>query len=176
MKSIQMGLLFVFVLQLSLAAQTTPEALLGQLPAVPNVVCATDSSVVNRFTNRIYEVKSALQQVTDRINAEAQTNEENSKDKVLSNVAQQMGLSKDDMNQLQQENNTEEQVSKTANKVLGKQYNLQYCEKMSPLQTNAIAQYLTTLKALFPDYRRLTEVQNEIVKFQFGEITPCTLR
>ncbi|MGV8136414.1 MAG: hypothetical protein AB2L20_14485 [Mangrovibacterium sp.] len=30
-------------------AQKTPEALLGQLPAAPNVVCAADTSAVNGF-------------------------------------------------------------------------------------------------------------------------------
>lgn len=33
-------------------AQKTPEALLGQLPAVPNVVCAADTSAVNAFISR----------------------------------------------------------------------------------------------------------------------------
>lgn len=52
---------------------------------------------------------------------------------------------------------------------------LRYCEKMSPLQIDAISQYLTSVKTLFPDYRRLTEVQNEIVRLQTGVIVPADL-
>lgn len=293
---------FVAVLSLLPAiimnAQTTPEALLNQFPPIPNVVCSADSSEVNRFTSRIYEVKSALQQVIDRIHTEAQANEEKLKEKAISQVAHQSGLNEKEIEQLQQENTTEEHALKAANKVIGEQYNLslqelekvgemsdadqekwaqnyanqqmqrakqnpqetlknqrknarlfelakeqkaigeritekmakvdklfryieqqdtietrklheklqplekqlcsgicspaeiarsraaekqiyslklQHCEKMSPLQIDAITQYLTTVKTLFPDYRRLTEVQNEIVKLQFGVITPDDL-
>lgn len=53
---------------------------------------------------------------------------------------------------------------------------IKFCEKLSPLQADAISQYLTTLKSLLPDYRRLTEVQNETVKLQqIGEIIPQDL-
>lgn len=53
---------------------------------------------------------------------------------------------------------------------------IKYCEKLSPMQTDAISQYLTTLKSLMPDYRRLSEVQNEIVELQqLGEIIPQDL-
>ena len=47
---------------------------------------------------------------------------------------------------------------------------------MSPLQTEAISQYLTTVKSLLPDYRKLTNVQNEVAKLQqIGEIVPQDL-
>ena len=50
---------------------------------------------------------------------------------------------------------------------------MEYCQKMSPLQTDAIEQYLTTLKSLLPDYRQLTNIQNEVAKLQqIGEIVP----
>ena len=53
---------------------------------------------------------------------------------------------------------------------------IQYCKKMSPLKTGAISQYLITLKSLLPDYRRLTEVQNEAAGLQqIGEIVPLDL-
>ena len=47
---------------------------------------------------------------------------------------------------------------------------------MSPLQTAAIEQYLTTLKSLLPDYRKLTNIQNEIATLQqIGEVVPTDL-
>lgn len=53
---------------------------------------------------------------------------------------------------------------------------IEYCQKMSPLQTDAIEQYLTTVKSLLPDYRKLTNIQNEIATLQqIGEIVPQDL-
>lgn len=53
---------------------------------------------------------------------------------------------------------------------------IEYCQKMSPLQTDAIEQYLTTLKSLLPDYRKLTNIQNEIATLQqIGEVVPTDL-
>ncbi len=53
---------------------------------------------------------------------------------------------------------------------------IKYCEKMSPIQTDAISQYLNTVKTLLPDYRKLADVQNEMVRLeQVGEITPQDL-
>lgn len=49
----------------------------------------------------------------------------------------------------------------------------QYAEKMAPLQLDATRQYLTLLKSLLPDYRRLTVVQNEVARMQhLGDIVP----
>ncbi len=288
-----LGTMLLFA-HLGAKAQSTPEAFLAQFPPIPSNVCRADTSAVNHFTSQIYKVKSALQQVTDRINTELQANEEKLKDK----VAQQSGLNKADMEQLQQGNASEEHALLAANKIIGEQYNLslqelqkvgemsdadqekwaqnyatkatqqamknpqatlkkqeksarlfelakeqkaigeritdkmsridklfknielqdtietrklneklrplekqlcmgicspaeiarsraaekqiyslklQYCEKMSPLQIDAISQYLTTVKTLFPDYRRLTEIQNEIAKLQTGVLVPDDL-
>ena len=53
---------------------------------------------------------------------------------------------------------------------------IKFCEKMSPLQTEAISQYLTTVKTLLPMYLRLTEIQNEIAEIQqLGEIMHADL-
>jgi len=49
----------------------------------------------------------------------------------------------------------------------------EYCKTMSPVMENAIAQYLTAVRKLFPVYRRLAEVQNETSKIQgIGEFVP----
>ncbi len=57
--------------------------------------------------------------------------------------------------------------SNTAEKQI---YNLRisYCQKMSPLLSAALSEYLTGVKSLFPDYRRLAEVQNEMATLQDG--------
>lgn len=295
MKKTPKGFLFtiLFALHLTLSGQTTPEALLGQLPAVPNVDCTADVSVIDCFKNRIDNVLIALKQATDRIQAEAKNNEANTKEEALSDVARETGLSKNDLERLQRENAGEEQALKMAEKSLGGQFNLsleevqklsemseadqekwaqnyagrqmqkaqqnpqavakkqaksarlfelaeeqkvvneritarmerianlftavdlqdsietrkmneklpalkrqlcsgicspaeiarsnaaerqiynlrlQYCEKMSPMLTDAISKCLTTVKALFPDHRRLIEIQNEMATLQSGVI------
>lgn len=54
--------------------------------------------------------------------------------------------------------------------------NVQYCQMMSPLHTEAISQYLTTVKSLLPDYRRLSIVQNKFAGLQqMGQLVPETL-
>lgn len=301
MKSVLYATLFAltFASQLSINAQTTPEALLSQLPSVPNVDCAVDRSEIDNFTDKIYQVKSDLQQVIDRIHADAQADMEKNKNKVVSNAIRQSGLNKSDVRKLQQSDGSEDEGQKAVEKVVSEQYGvsmqdlekignmsdaeqekwaqnyansmmqqakqnpqatikktdksarlfelakeekaigeritsemtrvtlmfrnvdeqdtietrklnvqlrplekqlcsgictdaeiarsraaekqiynlkIQYCEKMSPLQTNAISQYLTTIKTLFPDYRRLTEIQNEITTLQqIGDLVPQDL-
>ncbi len=289
---------FSLLLPAVINAQTTPEAFLSRLPPVPNIVCAADSSVANRFTDRIYQVKTDLKDVIDLIHADAQADMGKNKIKILSNAIIQSGLNKSDVLQLQESDGNEEQGRKAAEKVVSEQYGvslqdlekvgemsdadqkkwaqnyanqkmqqakqnpqattkkqekstrlfelakeqkaigeritdkmtkvdrlfknieqqdsietrklneklgplekqicsgicspaeiarsraaekkiynlkLQFCEKMSPLQIDAISQYLTSVKTLFPDYRRLTEVQNEIVRLQTGVIVPVDL-
>ena len=286
-------LAFTFALHLSIKAQTTPEALLSQLPPIPKVECTADTSEINRFTDKIYQVKSDLKEVVDRIQAKTQSNIE--KNKIISTQIKQSGLSKSDLQKLQESDGSEELGRKVADKIVSEQYGvslqdfekvgemsdadqekwaenyannmmqkakqnpqatikkqdksarlfelakeqktigeritskmaritrifkdaeeqdtietrilngklrplekqlcsgictdaeiarshaaekqiydlrLRYCEKMSSLQTNAIAQYLTTLKLLFPDYRELTKVQDEISRLRLGVINP----
>lgn len=292
------GVLFVFHFT-SAKAQSTPEALLSQLPAVPTINCAADTAEINRFSDKIYEVKEMIQQIVDRIHSDAQAEMEQYKDKITSNAIQQSGLKKSDVQKLQQSDGSEEQGRKAAEKVVSEQYGvslqelekvgkmsdaeqekwaqqyadqmmnearnnpkaavkkgdkprqlfglakeqkqlgeyitermnrvalifknveqqdsvesrkleeklrplekqlcsgicsdaeitrskaaekqiyalkIQFCQKMSPLQTEAISQYLTTVKSLLPDYRRLTEVQNEVVRLQqLGDLVPTDL-
>jgi hypothetical protein len=301
MKSILYATLFAFTFasQLSIKAQTTPESFLSQLPAIPTVVCAADTSVVNHFTNRIYRVKADLQQVIDRIHADAQASMEKSKNKIVSNQIKQSGLNKSDVRKLQQSDGSEDEGEKAVEKVVSEQYgvsiqdlekvgemneaeqekwaqnyagqqmqkakqnpqaaikkgeksarlfdltneqkaigeritekmskvdkllkyieqqdtietdklnekirplekqlcsgicsdaeiarsnaaekqiyalHIRFCEKMSPMLIEAISQYLTTVKTLFPDYRRLTEIQNETTNLQqIGELVPQDL-
>lgn len=286
-----------FVILLSIVtgktpAQVTPEALLSQLPSVPTVNCATDTAEINRFMGQIYKVKEMLNQEVDRIHSDAQSNMDQSKDKILSNVIRQLDLNKSDVQKLQQSGGNEELERKVAEKAVAKQhgvslqelekvsemsgagqekwaqqyaaqmmdeakknpeatikkenktkhlieleeekkalgeritekmeriallyrnveqqdsietheleeklrplreqeqmmYNeicsdaeiarskaakkqiyalkIKYCEKMSPLQIDAISQSLSIIKSLFPDYRKFTDVQNEIFKLQ----------
>lgn len=289
----------VFVCYLSTKAQSTPESFLSRLSAIPTVACAADTSVVNRFTDKIYQVKSDLKEVIDRIQSKAQADMEKNKNKIVSNAIGQSGLSENDVQKLQKSDGNEEQGRKAAEKVVSEQYGvsmqdlekvgemsdeeqekwaqnyasqqmqkakqnpqaaikkteksarlfelgkeekaigeritfamekvsglfknvetqdtietrklnekirplekqlcsgicsdaeiarsnaaekqiyalkIKFCEKMSPMLIDAISQYLTTVKTLFPDYRRLTEIQNEITTLQqIGELVPQDL-
>lgn len=298
-KKIYISLLILLAAHLTARAQVTPEALLSQLPSVPTVNCAADTAEINRFMDQIYKVKEMLNQEVDRIHSQAQSDWDQSKDKILSNVIRQSGLNKSDVQELQQSDGKEELERKVAEKAVAKQHGvslqelekvsemseaeqekwaqqyaaqmmneakknpeaaikkgdktkrlfelaeeqkalgeritermnrvallfenvnqqdsietrklevqlrpleaqlvsgictpaeaarskaaekqiyalkIKHCEKMSPLQADAISQYLTTLKSLLPDYRKLTNIQNEVVKLQqIGEIVPADL-
>lgn len=52
---------------------------------------------------------------------------------------------------------------------------IKYCQKMSPLQTDALTQYLTGVKSILPDYRRLAEIQNELATLQNGVSYPVDM-
>ncbi len=275
MKKIFNLLILLAVSQISAKALTTPEAFLSQLPSVPSVACASDRSVVDKFSDRIYEVKASLKEVIDRFHEEAEAKGEelqNNSDEKKSlktaekDISEQYGVSMSDLEKVGEMSDAEQE--KWAQNYAGKMmqqaqkdpkaaikkgdhsarlfqlakeqkelgetitsrmervsaifksvdqqdtielkkleerikplekelcsgictaaeiarsnaaekqiYNLkiQYCEKMSPLQSNALNQYLTTLKSLFPIYRRLTEVQNETARDQFGDIVPVDL-
>ena len=275
MKKIFNLLILLAVSQISAKALTTPEAFLSQLPSVPSVACASDRSVVDKFSDRIYEVKASLKEVIDRFHEEAESKGEeiqsNSDEKkslktAEKDISEQYGVSMSDLDKVGEMSDAEQEkwaknyagkmmqqaqkdpksaikkgdhsarlfqlakeqkelgetITERMNRVseifrsvdlqdtiesrkleerikpLEKElcsgictaaeiarsnaaekqiYNLkiQYCEKMSPLQSNALNQYLTTLKTLFPIYRRLTEVENEIARDQFGDIVPVDL-
>lgn len=120
MKAYKFYILYTAALLLQAAAvksQSTPEAFLGRLPPVPNHVCSTDSAVVNHFNNQVEQIISNLKEEADRISAERQP-------ALKKAVAAQTGLSASEINQLNDENISEEQAKKLANKSLGKQYNL----------------------------------------------------
>lgn len=293
MKTYILGLIFISML-FRTQAQSTPEALLSQLPSPPTVNCMADRDEIERFDDKIYKVKESIQQAVDRIHADARANMERNKDKVVSKAILQSGLNKRDVQKLQQPDGRQEQGRIAAEKVISEQYGIslkelgkvgemsdveqekwaqqyasqmknqvqnspqsaikkgdkakrlfelasekkllgerisermnrisqifknvdaqdtietrkleakirplekqlcsgicsdaeatrsaaaekqihaakiEYCKKMSPLQTDAIEQYLTTVKSLLPDYRKLTEIENEAAKLQqIGEI------
>lgn len=301
MKSILYATLFAFTFasQLSIKAQTTPESFLSQLPAIPTVACAADTSEISRFTDKIYQVKSDLREVVDRIHAKSHADMEKNKNKIISNQIKQSGLDKSDVQKLQESDGSEEQGLKVAEKIVSEQYGvsmqdlekvgemsdeeqekwaqnyanimmqqakqnpkatiqktdksarlfelakeqkaigeritsemtrvarifrnvdeqdtietrklnvqlrplekqlcsgictdaeiarsraaekqiynlkIRFCEKMSPLQTNAIEQNLTSVKTLFPLLRQLDDIQNEITSLQqFGDLVPQDL-
>lgn len=275
MKKLFNLLVVLVVSQISVKALTTPEAFLSQLPSVPSVACAADRSVVDKFSDRIYEVKASLKEVIDKIHEEAEakgeelqnnSNEKKSLKTAEKDISEQYGVSMSDLEKVgemsdaeqekwaqnyagkmmqqaqkdpksavkkgdhsarlfqlakeqkelgetltgrmerisalfksvDQQDTIESQKLEERIKPLEKElcsgicspaeiarsnaaekqiYNLkiQYCEKMSPLQSNALNQYLTTLKTLFPIYRKLTEVENEMASDQFGDIVPVDL-
>ena len=125
----------VFVCYLSTKAQSTPESFLSRLSAIPTVACAADTSVVNRFTDKIYQVKSDLKEVIDRIQSKTQADMEKNKNKIVSNAIGQSGLSENDVQKLQKSDGNEEQGRKAAEKVVSEQYgvSMQDLEKVGEM-------------------------------------------
>lgn len=126
MKPFTIFLLFIslFFIPTVINAQSTPEALLSQLPPVPNVDCAVDRSEIDNFTDKVYQVKSDLREVIDRIHADAQADMEKNKNKVVSNAIRQSGLNKSDVRKLQQSDGSEDEGQKAVEKVVSEQYGI----------------------------------------------------
>ncbi|MDD3080552.1 MAG: hypothetical protein PHH37_15830 [Paludibacter sp.] len=115
----------LFLLQAGvLKAQSTPEAFLAQLPAIPSSVCGVDTSVVNHFMNQIDKTKEAIQDEIDRFQARTGVDLKKINDKILSSVAAQLGLNMNDTNHLQNENISDGQKNKVIDKSLKNQYGL----------------------------------------------------
>ncbi len=122
MKKFTLILLAVLILPLEGEAQTSPEALLSQLPAVPIIDCAAEREEIDRFSDRIHKVKEALQQEVERIHADA--NKSIRKSKLESDAIRRTGLQAKDVQQLQISNGSNIDGSKAAEKIISKQYGI----------------------------------------------------
>jgi len=107
---------FCFAL-ITLNAQSTPEAFLGRLPAIPNNVCTVDTSVIERFNNQIDKVRQEITEETDRLNSENQ-------DDIKKAGIAQSGLSENDIDKLENGNVSGEQATKIMNKSISDKYDL----------------------------------------------------
>lgn len=56
--------------------------------------------------------------------------------------------------------------------VLIKNEQIKYCNKFTPRYRAAIRQHFSLVKALIPDYRQLGEITAEVIKTQYGIVTP----
>ncbi len=112
----------VFICYLSTKAQSTPEAFLSQLPAVPSSVCNDDTSTINRYMAQISKVRSGIEAEEDKLGVQATANWEKNKDKMLSTNAANLGLNTSDMKKLMNENISEDEGLAIANKSVESRY------------------------------------------------------
>ncbi|WP_373723175.1 hypothetical protein, partial [Bacteroides heparinolyticus] len=120
-----LGLLFAqFILCFSANAQSTPEALLNQLPDAPSVNCIADRAEIDRFSDKIHKVKEIIQQVVERIHANTLADIKENNNKIISDAMKQSGLQKADVQRLQESDGSEEQGRNVAEKVINSQYGI----------------------------------------------------
>lgn len=115
-------LVSVLFLSMTLEAQTTPEAFLSQLPAVPNSVCNANQSIIDNFTIQIQNAEEAFQTKMDQISDQETANWERNKNKIISTNAANLGLSTSDMKKLMNENISEKEGLAIANKSVESRY------------------------------------------------------
>lgn len=161
MKKIFNLLILLAVSQISAKALTTPEAFLSQLPSVPSVACASDRSVVDKFSDRIYEVKASLKEVIDRFHEEAESKGEeiqsNSDEKkslktAEKDISEQYGVSMSDLDKVGEMSDAEQE--KWAQNYAGKM--MQQAQKDPK---SAIKKVITA-----PDYFNLQRSKKNLVK------------
>lgn len=215
-------LVVLLALAVGLTAQTTPEALLSQLPGIPTASCTADTWEMNRFSEQIYTVKAAIQDEIDRIHADAQATLTPATVKIPASAAG-IGNAKKLMELATEQTALGERIAERMQRIAGifkevedrdtietrillvktrplekllcsgicskaeiarsnaaekqiYELNVKYCQLMSPLQTEAISQYLTTVKTLLPEYRKLSVLQNQFAGLQqLGEPVPENL-
>lgn len=130
-------LLFFAILASCVTArsQSTPEALLGKLPAVPSNICTADRAVIDHFMEQVSEVQAALKQETDRRGADVQADIDKSKGRIVDDAIRQSGLHKGDVNKLKQSDGSEKERRKAADNVVSEKYgvSLQELEKVSEM-------------------------------------------
>jgi len=112
----------VFLLSVTIQAQTTAKAFLSQLPAVPNSVCNADTSTISHFIAKIDKVRSGIEAERDKLGVRVNANWEKNKHKMLSVNAANLGLSTSDMKRLMNENISEEEGMAIANKSVENRY------------------------------------------------------
>lgn len=135
MKKNYLLLFAMLALCVSARAQSTPEALLSKLPAVPSINCTADRAEIDHFKEQVSKVQAAIKQEIDRINADAQAYIEKSKGRLEDDAIRQSGMSKSDVQKLQQSDGSEKERRKVADKVVGEKYgvSLQELEKVSEM-------------------------------------------
>ena|GEM_PF-1018256 len=135
MKKNYLLLFAILALCVTARAQSTPEALLRRLPAVPRINCTADRAEIDRFKKQVSEVQAAIKQEIDRIDADAQVYIDKSKIRPKDDAIRQSGLNKRDAIKLQQSDGSEKERRKAADKVVGEKYgvSLQELEKVSEM-------------------------------------------
>lgn len=125
-------------------AQQTPEALLGQAPAVPQNVCAMNGDQRSEFLNK---VKALSQQLAAEIEKREQQNQawaEANQSKIEQNALDKAGLTQADLAKLQNNNLSQVEEQAIINKAMQNQYGMsmddaQKLASMSPKEQEAWA-------------------------------------
>lgn len=81
-------------------AQSTPEAFLGLLPAIPSSVCVNDDSEVDAFSNQIILVKGKIKEYSDKVSMTAGKTEKQAKREAYATTSSMTGISEAELMKL----------------------------------------------------------------------------
>lgn len=103
------ALLFSFALSSQVIAQSTPEAFLGLLPAIPSSVCTNDESEVDAFSDRIILVKGKIKEYSDRISLTAGKSEKEAEREAYASASAMTGISQAELMKLSEMSEAEQE-------------------------------------------------------------------
>lgn len=92
--------MFLSAIPYRLVAQSTPEAFLGLLPAIPSSVCENDDSEVDAFSNQIILVKGKIKEYSERMSLTAGKSEKQAKKEAIAATSSMTGISQADLMKL----------------------------------------------------------------------------
>jgi hypothetical protein len=104
--------------------QVLPEAFLGKAPNIPGNACTKDVEEIQEFENQIESLLESIETEKERRDSEMEANSEGQEQLIAKKMAQQYGLSENDLKKLQDEDLSDEESDELIDKALQNSSNL----------------------------------------------------
>lgn len=124
MKNLLSLVLFVTFNVISLC-QVTPESFIGMLPAIPINPCEDEKEFRDAFTAKLDSISFLIDNELARRDEESESSSEVYEKQTMNTIANQYGLSQEELKKLQNDENlSEEEQAELINKVMKKKYDI----------------------------------------------------
>lgn len=125
MKKVIFVLFAIFATTFLSFAQVMPEAFISMLPAIPQNPCADDKENSNVFFAKLDSISFLIDNELARRQEESENNSEDYEKQTMNKIANQYGLSQEELEKLQNDENlSEEEQAELINKVMKKKYDV----------------------------------------------------
>jgi hypothetical protein len=119
-----MILFFVIPFSLTVFGQVMPEAFLGMTPKIPANACLKDIDAIQEYENQIESILESIENEKERRNEDNEADSDENEKKALKKMAQQFGLSEEEIEKLQEENLSDEESEELVDKALQNSNNM----------------------------------------------------
>ena len=119
-------LILIVIMSISILTfgQVLPEAFMGKAPKIPGNACTKDVEEIQEFENQIEMLLESIETEKERRNTEMEANSEGQEQLITKKMAQQYGLSENDLKKLQDEDLSDEESDELIDKALQNSSNL----------------------------------------------------